>query len=46
MEALMFRNFLNDFILAPWRLDVAPHGKDLWQSGFFGSTWRSCWWDF
>ncbi len=31
----MFREFLNDCIVSPWRQDVAPHLEDLWQSGLF-----------
>lgn len=37
MEALMFRDFLNNFILNPWRHDLAPHLEDLRQSALFWS---------
>jgi hypothetical protein len=37
MEALMFRDFLNNFILTPWRLDIEPHLEDLGQSSLFWS---------
>jgi len=37
MEALMVRDFLNNFILTPWRLDVMPHLENLGQSGLFWS---------
>ncbi len=33
----MFREFLNNFILTPWRLDVGPNLADLWRSGLFWS---------
>lgn len=33
----MFRDFLNNFILDPWRHDVAPHLEKLVQSGLFWS---------
>ncbi len=33
----MFREFLNTFIVNPWRQDVAPHLEDLSQSGLFWS---------
>lgn len=31
----MFRDFLNNSILQPWRLDVKPHLEDLGQSSLF-----------
>ena len=31
----MFSDFLNNFILDPWRLDLAPHLTALWHSTLF-----------
>lgn len=33
----MFHDFLNNFILTPWRLDIKPHLEDLGQSSLFWS---------
>lgn len=33
----MFRDFLNEFILDPWRLDIVPHLENLGRSGLFWS---------
>lgn len=31
----MFREFLNNYILTPWRLDVTPHLENLGRSSLF-----------